>query len=344
VASGQNPSPGGGAGVGLTEFVHREREVGPGVKQRDFPIRPATETDLPRIAELIGLNRNEPFALESLLDFEAKFPEAGTKRMLVIECGRTVVCWGRAMRMPHDEPERRQIDIATLPAYRRKGLGTAMLEALVQVGMTDSRTSVRDDDPESLRFAERHGFVRYRHVFESRLDLDAVDLDLVWQAIERAERNGVRFFSFAETAMDEDATRRLWAVNSVSNLDQPGQDESKPNFEDWCSMVTQSSWFDPGGQILAAVGDEWVGLGAVGTFSPGCFYNLYTGVLKPHRGQCIATALKALGIRYAQSRDGKSIRTNNNAENAPMLAINRRFGYVPLPGWYTLRKEINLAS
>ncbi|RYG22969.1 GNAT family N-acetyltransferase, partial [bacterium] len=299
---------------------------------------------LPQIAELIGLNRNEPYALQTLLDFEEKFPAAGSKRMLVAEQEGEVVCWGRTMRMPHDAPEHRQIDVASLPAFRQKGLGTAMLETLVGIGGESLKANVRDDDAESLRFVERHGFVRYRHLFESRLNLETVDLDLLWQAIDRAEQSGVRFFSFAETAMDSEAKRRLWSVNSISNLDQPGQDEPKPTFEDWCTIVTDAGWFEPAAQILAAVGDEWVGLGAVGTFSPARYYNLYTGVLKPYRGRGIATALKALGIRYAQSRGATSIRTNNDSQNAPMLSINRRLGYQPLPGWYSLKKEISLAS
>jgi GNAT superfamily N-acetyltransferase len=316
----------------------------PGGRGEISNIREATPADYPRIAELIGLNRNEPYALETLLDFEEKFPAAGWKQMRVIEQAGEVVCWGRTMRMPHDAPDHRQIDIATLPAYRRNGLGTAMLEELLRLDAGSFKSSVRDDDTDGLRFAERHGFVRYRHLFESRLDLDRVDLDLLWDLIDRAERNGVRFFSFAETAMDTEAKRRLWSVNSISNLDQPGQDEPKPKFEDWCTMVTDAGWFDPAAQFLASVDGEWVGLGAVGTFSPGRYYNLYTGVLKPFRGQGIATALKALGIRYAQAQGAASIRTNNDSRNAPMLAINRRLGYQPLPGWYSLKKENSFAS
>ena len=31
-----------------------------------------------------------------------------------------------------------------------------------------------------------------------------------------------------------------------------------------------------------------------------------------------------------------SIRTNNDSENAPILTVNRKLGYVPEPGFYTL--------
>jgi hypothetical protein len=34
------------------------------------------------------------------------------------------------------------------------------------------------------------------------------------------------------------------------------------------------------------------------------------------------------------------IRTNNDSRNAPMLAINRKMGYQPEPGWHLLLKDI----
>jgi hypothetical protein len=35
-----------------------------------------------------------------------------------------------------------------------------------------------------------------------------------------------------------------------------------------------------------------------------------------------------------------TIRTNNDSLNAPMLAINRKLGYCPLPGYFRLVKHL----
>ena len=51
----------------------------------------------------------------------------------------------------------------------------------------------------------------------------------------------------------------------------------------------------------------------------------------------IATALKLLTVQFAQKQGAYVIRTNNDATNAPMLAINRKLGYKPEPGHYALR-------
>jgi predicted GNAT superfamily acetyltransferase len=102
-----------------------------------------------------------------------------------------------------------------------------------------------------------------------------------------------------------------------------------------------SSWFRPAGQILAADGDQFVGLSAVGYFeqSNSC-YNLMTGVLASHRGRKIAQALKLRSIQFAKAIGAAYIRTNNDSENAAMLAINRKLGYVPKPGIYRLYNRL----
>ncbi len=45
-------------------------------------------------------------------------------------------------------------------------------------------------------------------------------------------------------------------------------------------------------------------------------------------------------IRCAKRQGAASIRTNNDSQNAPMLAINRKFGYRPEPGFYRLKATL----
>ncbi len=90
-------------------------------------------------------------------------------------------------------------------------------------------------------------------------------------------------------------------------------------------------------QIMAADGDRVIGLGAVGYFAAtNSMYNMITGVHPDYRGRKIALALKLLTLRYAKQAGAAYIRTNNDSENAPMLALNRKLGYVPETGMYFL--------
>lgn len=308
-------------------------------------IRPATEADAPRIAYLMSLNRTEPITAEGLLDHDRLFPPNGVNRYLVLDLpGEGVVCFGRTQRWPNQPATERKWTIHTAISHERRGYASAMMEALHEPEVTRICVDVRDSDKDSLAFAEHRGFEREGHVFESIIDLPDFDESGFDAIVGCAESQGVRFFSYAETAMDEEARRLLWSVNEEVGIDEPGSSGEVMSFEDWTRSVSQARWFAPKGQIVAAVGDEWVGLGAVGELTTGCYYNLFTGVRRPHRGKGIAKALKALGIRYAKAQGGQTLRTHNNAKNGPMLAINRSFGYSPLPGWFTLEKEISVAT
>jgi hypothetical protein len=78
-------------------------------------------------------------------------------------------------------------------------------------------------------------------------------------------------------------------------------------------------------------------MAAVGYFkTTNSFYNLMTGVMPEYRGRKIAQASKLVTIRFAREQGADTIATNNASNNAPMLAINRKLGYVPLPGVYRL--------
>jgi len=135
------------------------------------------------------------------------------------------------------------------------------------------------------------------------------------------------------------ARRKLHELNSLTNLDIPGWDGSLMPFEEFEQWVCGAAWYRPAGQLIAADGDTWVGLAAVQLLpeKQGA-YNLTTGVLRSHRGRKIALALKLLAIRYARSQGARHLDTNNDSLNAPMLAINKKLGYRPQPGKYSLVK------
>jgi RimJ/RimL family protein N-acetyltransferase len=108
-------------------------------------------------------------------------------------------------------------------------------------------------------------------------------------------------------------------------------------------MICGAFWYRPEGIFLAADGAAWVGLAIVGTFpETNSMYNMITGVDAAYRGRGIAQALKVLSIRYAQQAGATYIRTNNDSQNAPMLAINRKLGYQPQPGVYSMVREFRV--
>lgn len=59
-------------------------------------------------------------------------------------------------------------------------------------------------------------------------------------------------------------------------------------------------------------------------------------MLRDYRGRGLAQALKLQTVLLARRAGMRTIRTNNDSLNAPMLAVNRKLGYRPEPGYYEL--------
>jgi RimJ/RimL family protein N-acetyltransferase len=148
----------------------------------------------------------------------------------------------------------------------------------------------------------------------------------------------------ADVGNTPEAQQRHYHLNARVSMDVPGSDEAFQRFmpfEVYHATVHEASWYRPDGQIIAAAGDEWIGMAAVGYFEhTQSMYNMITGVDRAYRGRGIAQALKLLSIRCARSYGARYIRTNNDSHNEPMLAINRKLGYQPEPGFYIVVRDL----
>lgn len=309
-------------------------------------LRDLNEDDLPALADLVNQVYVQPMGLSQLKDWYTRRPEGQIRRCRMAEddAGQ-MIGYNLLQHEPWEDDGLFYLEIIVRPECHGQGLGRYLYdEAMTAVSTLSGKRlkgDVRDDRPEWLRFAENRGFTIWRHWFESTIDLSAFDERPFAGLVESVEATGIRFFSLADVGDTEEARRKLHAVNTAVSADSPGSDGSFPSFEEFNNMFNTVSWFRPGGQILAADGDEAIGLAAVGYFAEtNSMYNMITGVLPAYRGRKIAQALKLLTIHYAKTFGAATIRTNNDSENAPMLAINRKLGYKPRPGKYLLHKTL----
>jgi GNAT superfamily N-acetyltransferase len=237
------------------------------------------------------------------------------------------------------------IKVIVAPHARKRGLGAQMYDDALttarEFNATHLESSVREDDPASNHFAESRGFKLQYHTFESTLDLTRFDAIQFDDLLRRIHDQGFRFFSLAEAGVSDENKRRLYEVNLAAGLDSTGSDGTFPDFYAFSKNVFDASWFRADTQILASLGDRWVGLAAIGIYpEDNHAYNAFTGVLRDFRGRGLAQALKLQTILLAQREGVRYVRTNNDSKNAPMLAINRKLGYRPQPGMYGLLCEL----
>jgi ribosomal protein S18 acetylase RimI-like enzyme len=306
-------------------------------------IRPASPaTDFPGIAAVVNAFEAEPVTVATVARwFTDTAPGRLDHRRVAVNAQGEVIGYSVCVHESWSPPGRFYGWVGVLPGWRRQGVGTALYadaQAYLQAqGATQLVSEVLDSAPEALAFAQARGFGVDRHLFQSTLDLTTFDPAPYAAVTPALEAQGLRLFSLADVPNTEAMRRRAYEVNHLTNEDIPGYDGTDLSFEEFEQWVFGAEWYRADGQLLAALGDTWVGLAAVRLHpqTQGA-YNVHTGVRREYRGRKIALALKLATIRYAQAHGARYMRTDNDAQNAAMLALNRKLGYQPEPGKFTL--------
>jgi GNAT superfamily N-acetyltransferase len=294
--------------------------------------------DVERITTIANMTRSEPLTVENVLASErTRAAETVAIRLAAVNTDGLTVGYGEGFRSPWDTAGLFAVELVVDTAWRRRSAGALLWEALAgrltTAGATRLEVEIRDNDPDSERFAQARGFALERHRFESTLDVASFDETPFAGVIERLETQGARFFSLADVGDTEEARRGDYEVNRRAVMDIPGRPQTFAPFEEWRRFVCEAVWYRPEGQIIAAWGEKWVGLAAVAYYpETNSMYNMITGVDRAYRGRGLSRALKLHTIRLARRYGVVSIRTHNDSANAPMLAINRKLGYQPQPG------------
>ncbi|WP_329458561.1 GNAT family N-acetyltransferase [Streptomyces sp. NBC_01497] len=209
------------------------------------------------------------------------------------------------------------------PAHRGRGVGTLLLrgaeEHLVAAGATEVFSWVLDE-PEHRAFAARHGYRPGRAAHFQHLDLTTAELPPPGPLPA-----GVRLRTFADYADDP---RPLFAADAEVTADEPGDvTQQLADFGDWST----STWHDP--RLDHALTSVVEVDGRVAAFSLAHtdgrtrYWSGMTGTRRAFRGRGFARLAKTDSLRRARAAGITEAHTENDADNAPMLAINRRLGY-----------------
>jgi GNAT superfamily N-acetyltransferase len=297
------------------------------------------EADAAEMARLYSYTTPEPITPETARDWWTLRDGEIRVTMLALDETQGAIGYWEVDRETWMKPGYFYVKVIVAPEGRRHGLGAEMYEAALraarQYGATHLESHVRETDSASLKFAESRGFNVIHHSFDSALEVTDFDEHKFDDLMRRLHADGFRFFSLAEAGLTAENKRKLYEVNRATGLDNPGNDRTFPDFYAFSKNVFDASWFRADTQIIASHGERWVGLSAIGIYpADRCAYNAFTGVLREFRGRGLAQALKLQTILLAKRQGMRYIRTNNDSNNAPMLAINRKLGYKPKPGAY----------
>jgi GNAT superfamily N-acetyltransferase len=231
------------------------------------------------------------------------------------------------------EPQRPDLATAlvtVLEDRRRRGAGTALYEAISawarERGLDVMEAVVADNDPESLEFAWRRGFVEDRREKGVALGLAEIESPLV------EAPDGIEIVTWAERP---ELAHGMYEVAVEAFPDIPGwEHELIEPFEDWLAHDMQGSGDRPDATFVAVANDEVVGYAkfSLTDATPMTAHHDLTGVKRAWRGHGIARALKATQIAWAKANGYEELRTRNDERNAPIRYLNEEFGYRPTIG------------
>lgn len=228
--------------------------------------------------------------------------------------------------------------VGVLPDHRQQGIGTALLEHLLQRaeghGARRLLGSVYEGVTGAREFAEHRGFMPTGTVERmSILDVRSAQLHGYPETLSRLESEGLSFRSLAESGLDDEAFLRAVAdLDYQTALDIPNQESwDQGPFELWRRGILETEDIGPQRFWVALDDGRPVGLAALGLRGANGLTNAYTGVHREYRGRGVARALKLKTIEYAQASGFEFIMTGNNSDNRRMLDVNIRLGYRMLP-------------
>jgi GNAT superfamily N-acetyltransferase len=231
--------------------------------------------------------------------------------------------------LPH-RPDRAFVLTTVLAERRRLGAGTLLYGAVSRWARGRSLETmlapVAEDDPDSIAFAERRGFVEVERNPRMVLDLATIEKPLV------VPPAGIQIISWAGRP---ELARGIYEVAVEAYADVPGADgdEMEP-FEDWLAHDMSGSGDRPEATFVALAGDEVVGYAKLSLTRarPAVASHDMTGVRRAWRGRGIARALKCAEICWAMESGFQRLETSNEVRNEPIRRLNAQLGYRLAPG------------
>jgi len=280
------------------------------------------ERDAPDMVELtLEINPTAVVNTASYIHRERSTPDRAEARAWVAEVEGRAVGRVECFRNFFTEGSRNGfLNVAVLNAHRNRGLGRALydvgLEYAHGLALGEVLTSFHENHA-GVAFAARRGFKHVRAESESVLDPGAVrevpspDTDLR-----------------PVGAVDP---RLVYDVDLEATLDMP-QTEAIDHipYHEWEQHVLRHPSFTAEGSFVAIVDGVAAAVSLlIADVESGRAHNMFTGTLRAYRGRGLALDVKLASIRWAAAQGITMMATNNDETNAPMLAINRRLGYVP---------------
>ena len=188
------------------------------------------------------------------------------------------------------------------------------------IGKTGLEVWTTTRTPEVAPWLEAKGYGEVRRYVISELDVaSAPDLGAP----------GFEIVAFADRPDLED---ELHALARLAYADQPGRSDTRiAQWPDWGLRAHRPDCY-----FIALEEGRLIGYGYL-ELADETWSNGFMAVARDARGRGVAGAIKRAQVRWAKEHGIATLRTATEVRLESMLALNRRFGYVPLYDEIVLR-------
>lgn len=246
------------------------------------------------------------------------------------------------------EPGQYFWDFGFLPDYTNKRFEEQMHDQLVAL-LAQRRprkffVGMRDDKVAQIRFIEARGYRLIQTEPTSQLDMANFDLARFSEVMTRVRERGIHIYTVADLqAVDPEWIYKLWELQWQIRQDVPGHGQvTREPYETFNKQINDPQHHDLSTHFVAVEQvntnsnelGSYVGMTRLryNKADPTLGHTHLTGVVRSHRRQGIATALKVQAISRAKAAGVQRIYTMNHEDN-PMLGLNIRLGFKPGPAW-----------
>ena len=226
--------------------------------------------------------------------------------------------------------------VAVAAAYRRQGLGSRLaadvdrFAATAGVRWLETETLERELAA-SLPLLRKRGVTELERYQTSRQRPATVNLSRLDELRSRLRHDGIETVALLEID-GEQSRQELYRCQTAIWRDMPHEahvDWQDPPFDTLIRSIFERPAVLLESFFVARDGDHMVGLSYLLRRPDGDAEVGDTGVLSSHRRRGIARVLKMLVTRWATRHGISVVHTDNRADNAGMLAINRELGFQP---------------
>lgn len=313
------------------------------LRRGGLAFRPATLDDAAFAADVATAMRpDEPEDPASWRHWWATDDPTWTHERFIVLRDETPIGFARHGHAPWDQMKKRygRIGFELLPAERTDAqLGTvfdAMEERAQAAGTRIYAAYAREDDEWLGRWLVARGYREERRSKAWELDLVAQRQKIEEMAAESRAKMRAAGITVQTIDQDED-TEKFHKIHEMSEEAASDVPTTIPHVRQAFEVFAR--WFDaPTVQLdrmwIAREGDDIVGISVL-AYPPtrGNVWTDWTGTARKVRGRGVARALKLETVMQAIALGVKSVRTENDGENAPILHLNAQMGYTRIPGW-----------